>query len=79
MKKAVAIKKFVEDIRVVGKGEGYIALKIIETAKEEGIPIYEDKKLADELYEVELYDDVPEVLVDHVVKVLDFLYNMKKN
>jgi len=79
MKRAVAIKRFSEDIKVVGKGEGYIAYKIIQTARKEGIAVYKDPLLVDELYEVELYEDVPEELAAYVVKVLDFLYNMKKS
>ncbi len=77
-KKAVAIKRFFEDIHVVGKGEGYLAYKIIETAREHDIPIKEDAKLAEELFSVELYEEVPKELVEDVAKVLEFLYNMKK-
>ena len=77
-KKAVAIKRFFEEIHVVGKGEGYIAYKIIETAKEHEIPIKRDAKLVQELYEVELYEQIPQEMVEDVAKVLEFLYNIKK-
>ena len=76
-KKAVALKKR-EDIKVVGKGRGYIAKKIIEVAKEHNIPIKEDEELIERLFGVELYESIPEELYEHIVKVLEFLYNIKK-
>ena len=76
-KKAVALKK-TEHIKVVGKGRGYIAKKIIEVAKEHNIPVKEDSELLDPLFGVELYESIPEELYEHVVKVLEFLYNIKK-
>ncbi len=77
-KKAVALKRFFEEIHVVGKGEGYLAYKIIEVAKEHDIPVKRDEKLTEELYSVELYDQIPQEMVDDVAKVLEFLYNIKK-
>ena len=76
-KKAVALKKK-QKFKVVGKGRGYIAQKIIEVAKEYNIPIKEDEELIDRLFEVELYENIPDELYEHVVKVLEFLYNIKK-
>jgi len=77
-KKAVALKKYApKKIKVVGKGEGYIAQIIIEVAKEHGIPIKKDPFLVEELFEVDLYEEVPEELYHYVVEVLDFLYNIK--
>ncbi|BCD62513.1 MULTISPECIES: EscU/YscU/HrcU family type III secretion system export apparatus switch protein [Nitratiruptor] len=77
-KKAVALKKITQEIKVVGKGEGYIAKKIIEVAEEHDIPIKSDRELVEKLFAVELYDDVPEELYEYIVKVLDFLYNIRK-
>ncbi len=77
-KKAVALKEQKDQkIKVVGKGRGYIAQKIIEVAKEHHIPIKEDPPLVERLCEVELYEEIPEELYEYVVKVLDFLYNKK--
>ena len=76
-KKAVALRKE-RKCRVVGKGRGYIAQKIIEVAKEHDIPIKEDEELVERLFGVELYENIPEELYEHVVKVLEFLYNIKK-
>ncbi len=76
-KKAVALKERDKKIKVVAKGRGYIAQKIIEVAKEHHIPIKEDPPLVERLCEVELYEEIPQELYEYVVKVLDFLYNKK--
>ncbi len=77
-KKAVALKEQKDQkIKVVAKGRGYIAQKIIEVAKEHHIPIKKDPPLVERLCEVELYEEIPDELYEYVVKVLDFLYNKK--
>ena len=78
-KKAVALKKKETSIKVVGKGKGYIAKKIIEIARQKGIPIEEDAELVEKLFGIDLYEDVPPELYEYIVKVLDFLYNKKKD
>ncbi|MBU0568716.1 flagellar biosynthesis protein FlhB [bacterium] len=63
---------------VVAKGLDDIALKIIETAKENGVPTVENKPLAAGLYELcEIGDEVPEELYQAVAEVLSYVYKMK--
>jgi len=79
--KVIALKyKKEEDIapKVVAKGKGYIADKIIKIAREHNIPIYEDKLLVESLYKLELESYIPEELYEAVAKVLAFVYNLKK-
>ncbi len=56
--------------RVIAKGAGVIGEKIIETAKEHGVPIEENASLAAALSEVELGDEIPLELYKAVAEVL---------
>lgn len=59
--------------KVVAKGEGYIAEKIIETAKENNISIYKDEKLARQLKNLDLGQEIPEELYEVVAEVLVYI------
>jgi flagellar biosynthesis protein len=59
--------------RVVAKGQGAIGQKIIETAREHGVPIEENAPLAEALAQVELGEDIPEALYRAVAEVLIFI------
>lgn len=60
--------------KVTATGQNEIAEKIIELAKEHGIPIHEDPDLAVLLSQLELYEDIPESLYRVVAEVLAFAY-----
>ncbi|RMH56436.1 MAG: EscU/YscU/HrcU family type III secretion system export apparatus switch protein [Candidatus Hydrogenedentota bacterium] len=64
--------------RVVAKGKGHLAEKIIATAKEHGIPIYEDRDLVTMLSAVELFDEIPPELYAAVAEVLVWVYRVNK-
>ncbi|MGB9761974.1 MAG: flagellar biosynthesis protein FlhB [Caldimicrobium thiodismutans] len=65
--------------QVVAKGIDFLALKIKEIARENGVPIYEDPPLAQILYKkVEVGEYVPEELYQVVAKVLAYVYKAKK-
>ena len=56
------------------KGQGLVALRIRELAREHGIPIVENKPLARELFRVcELGDEVPEHLYEATARLLAFV------
>jgi len=64
--------------KVVAKGQDYVALKIKETAKENGIILYEDKPLARSLYyNVEIGQEIPGDLFQAVAEVLAYVYKLK--
>ena len=76
-KKAVALRYDEGKVPyVVAKGKGEVANKIIEIAKEEGIPIIEDKNLTEALIKVDLYEEIPPELYEVVAKIL--VYILKK-
>ena len=76
-KKAVALKYNKGKDRapkVVAKGKGYIAEKIIETARENNVPLYEDKNLSQVLEALDLDTEIPSELYRAVAEVLAFAY-----
>ncbi|MGI5918669.1 MAG: EscU/YscU/HrcU family type III secretion system export apparatus switch protein [Christensenellales bacterium] len=61
---------------VVALGKGYIAERIIESAREEGIQIVRDDKLSHMLQKLSVGDEIPEELYQVVAEVLVFVSNM---
>ncbi len=62
--------------RVTAKGHGPVAQNIVEIARENGIPLYEDAELARFLGRVELEEEIPVVLYRAVAEVIAFAYRM---
>lgn len=59
--------------KLVGKGKGIIAENIIDKAKENKIPIYEDERLANQLEYLELGQEIPSELYEAVAEILVFI------
>lgn len=51
---------------------GHLAEKIVETASEYGVPIYEDNSLATVLTQLELGSEIPEELYQVIVDIYIF-------
>jgi flagellar biosynthetic protein FlhB len=65
--------------RVLGKGAGFIAEKIREIARANGIAIVENKPLARLLYQqVEVGREIPEKLYRAVAEVLAYVYRLRR-
>ena len=60
--------------KVVASGEGYIADRIIEVARENGIAVREDPALAEALAELELKREIPEDLYTAVAETIAWAY-----
>lgn len=76
-KKAVALRYDVtQDAspKVVAKGTGEIAAKIIALAKEHGIPLQEDADLVEILAKLDLNADIPPDTYLVVAEILAFIY-----
>jgi len=65
--------------KLVAKGRGKVAEKIIEIAKTHGIPVQEDKDLVEFLSALDLYQEIPPELYRAVAEILAFVYSLKKN
>jgi len=64
--------------KVVAKGQDFIALSMREAAKENGIPIVENKPLARTLYKmVEVDGDIPESLYKAVSEIIRYVFKLK--
>ncbi|EPZ39258.1 Flagellar biosynthetic protein flhB [Anoxybacillus ayderensis] len=79
-KRAVALSYNEQHIApvVVAKGEGMVAERIIERAKQYDVPIYEDQTLAMMLSQLQLNETIPEELYKVVAEVFAFIYQIEK-
>ncbi|WAM32549.1 EscU/YscU/HrcU family type III secretion system export apparatus switch protein [Caldicellulosiruptor naganoensis] len=79
-KKAVAIKYDIKEIapKVVAKGQGLVAERILEKAKEQNIPIYHDQYVTEKLFNLELQQYIPEDLYEVVAQILVFIGYLDK-
>ena len=65
--------------RVIAKGAGYVAQRIREVARSGGIPIMEDKPLAQLLYrQVEIGQAIPESLYRAVAEILAYVFRLRQ-
>jgi len=64
--------------RIVAKGTGAIAEKILSIAKEHNIPLKDDPQLVEVLSALDLYQEIPPDLYKAVAEVLAFVYKMTK-
>jgi len=64
--------------RVVASGQGLIAARILETAREAGVPVTQDARLLALLAQVPLDTEIPAELYQAVAEVLAFVYKLNK-
>jgi flagellar biosynthesis protein len=62
--------------KIVAKGRGYLADKIIEIAREHNIPIRQDKNLLQILSRLDLNDEIPTEVYKAVAEILAFIYRL---
>lgn len=77
-KQAAALKYSEEDNapRVVALGKRETAQRIIDTAKESGVPVYENEALAKSLNKLNLGQEIPRELYEIVAQVLVYIAEM---
>lgn len=81
-KKAVALRYDAEketSPKIVGKGAGHLAEKLLELAREHNIPIHEDSDLVNILSKLELNDEIPPSTYIAVAEILAFIYRTNKS
>ncbi len=64
--------------RVVAKGSGAVAERILSIAREHGIPLREDPQLLEVLASLDLHQEIPPELYKAVAEVLIFVYTTSK-
>lgn len=60
---------------IVATGMGHMAEKIVETARDNGVPVYEDNSLATVLTQLELGSEIPEELYQAIVGIYAYFLN----
>lgn len=64
--------------RVTAKGSGLVAERILELARESGVPVHEDPDLMTLLAELDVGVEIPENLYRAVAEVLAFVYRLNQ-
>jgi len=64
--------------RITAKGKGLIAEKIIELARENGIPIQQDPGLVQILCKLDIDEEIPVELYRAIAELLAFVYSMNE-
>ncbi|MGB8603063.1 MAG: EscU/YscU/HrcU family type III secretion system export apparatus switch protein [Rhizomicrobium sp.] len=65
--------------RVVAKGRGEVGRRIIDLAKEHGVPLEENPALAEALSTIDLGEEIPPVLYHAVAVVLRYILKTSGN
>jgi flagellar biosynthetic protein FlhB len=64
--------------RIVAKGANNVAFKIREVAKKHDIPLIENKSLAQNLYKLDIGEEIPPQFYQAVAEILAYVYGLKK-
>jgi flagellar biosynthetic protein FlhB len=65
--------------KVVAKGQRLVAERIKELARQAGVPLVENKPLAQVLFRaVRIGDEIPEALFKAVAEVLAFVFRLRR-
>ncbi len=64
--------------QVVAAGQGVLADKIIETAKDSDVPLYKDTNLTETLLKLDIGDCIPPELYGVVAEILVYVDKMDK-
>jgi flagellar biosynthesis protein len=64
--------------RVVAKGRGYLADKILELARHHNIPVRQDRNLLQILSRLDLNDEIPPEVYRAVAEILAFIYRLSR-
>ncbi len=80
-RKAIALRYDSEEDqapRVIAKGSGYVAERILELAQEHDLPIHEDPDLVALLAKLDVGSEIPEALYRAIAEVLAFVYQVNR-
>ncbi|MEA4902775.1 EscU/YscU/HrcU family type III secretion system export apparatus switch protein [Desulfitobacterium sp.] len=62
--------------KVIARGTGELAKKIIEVARNEGIPIQKNETLVEALVQIDLNHEIPPQLYAAVAEILALIYKL---
>jgi flagellar biosynthesis protein len=80
LKKAAALtyEKGETAPKITALGKGEVALRIIKTAKENNVPVFENSGLVDTLLQLDIGEQIPPELYGVVAEVLVFISKIDK-
>lgn len=81
IKKAVAMEYFKKKgraPRIIAKGKGILAEKIVELANKNNVPLFKDKNLCNLFMNTDVGKEIPESLYKAAVEVLSYVYWLKR-
>lgn len=64
--------------RVMAKGRGSLAERILQIARENGIPVHQDSDLVEVLVRLDVGQAIPPELYQAVAEVLAYIYRMNQ-
>ena len=65
--------------RLVARGDGHIAERILELARAHGIPVHEDRALVEVLARLEIGSEIPPEIYRLVAEIIAFLYRLQQH
>lgn len=80
-KKAIALRYIPDEDsapKVLAKGKGYVAERIIKTAEDAKINVVENKEVAESLFNVEIASEIPSDMFEAVAGILAFVYQLDR-
>lgn len=78
-KKAIALKYIPDQDaapKIVAKGKGYVAERIINKAEESDVEVVENSDVAEALFSVEVSNEIPAEMFEAVAGILAFVYQL---
>lgn len=63
--------------RIIASGQGVIAEKIIEAARDHDIPVEENQDIIDILVQLNVGEEIPPELYQAVAEILSFIYRLE--
>lgn len=64
--------------QVIAKGMGFVAENILKRANEHQIPVYQDEKLANQLKQLEINENIPPEMFEIVAEILVFITQLDR-
>ncbi len=81
-RKAIALRYQLEKDnapRIIAKGSGYVADRILELAREHDVPLHNDPDLVAVLARLNVNQEIPENLYRAVAEILAFVYRLNQS
>lgn len=75
---ALSYEQLMESPRVVAKGGGLVAERMLALAQANGVPIHEDPALLSLLSALKIEEQIPEDLYQVIAELFVFLYQMEQ-